>query len=100
MNEVKTNTFFGFNSMEDKVMTFSVGKIGIILTRKMILYAIMVVTAMLAIYAFVWVESHHNHEIAPISGITWAAYSSEVGHSAWLKSPKKTERTFVQKYMD
>ena len=57
LNEVKTNTFFGFNSMEDQVMTFSVGKIGVILTRKMILYAIMVVTAMLAIYAFVWVES-------------------------------------------
>jgi len=39
---------------------------------------------MLAIYAFVLVESNHNHEIGkllihkhlvPISGITWATYT-------------------------
>lgn len=111
LNEVKTNTYFGFNSMEDKVMTFSVGKVGIIVTRKMMMYAIMVTTAMLAIYAFLLVETSHNHEIgklfcfinidiAPISGITWAAFSAEVGHSAWLKSRKTAERTFVNKYMN
>ena len=57
LNEVKTNTYFGFSSMDDKVMTFSVGTFGVILTRKMMLYAALVLTSVLAIYAFVLVES-------------------------------------------
>ena len=61
LNEVKTNSYFGFSSMDDKIVTFSVGNVGVILTRKMLLYAALVLTSILAIYAFVWVESHHDH---------------------------------------
>lgn len=63
LNEVKTNSYFGFSSMDDQVLTLKFGNFGIILTRKMLLYAVMVITAFLAIYAFVWVESKHNHDI-------------------------------------
>lgn len=61
LNEVKTNSYFGFSSMDDKIVTFSIGKVGVILTRKILLYAALVLTAALAIYAFVWVESRHDH---------------------------------------
>jgi hypothetical protein len=64
LNEVKTNTYFGFSSMDDQVLTFSLGTFGCILTRKMMAYAALVVTAALAIYVFVWVETNINHEIS------------------------------------
>lgn len=63
LNEVKTNTYFGFSSMDDKVLTFSLGTFGVIVTRKMMLYAALVITSALAIYAFVLVEASSNHEI-------------------------------------
>lgn len=53
--------------MEDKVLTYSFGKFGIILTRRMLMYLVMVMTAVLAIYAFVIVEEGVNHQIVPIS---------------------------------
>lgn len=100
LNEVKTNSYFGFNSMEDKLVTFSVGNVGVILTRRLILYMVLVVTAVLAIYGFIVVESSHNHDVgesiislipfnlAPISEISWKAFSLDVGHSAWMKNPR------------
>ena len=63
LNEVKTNSYFGFSSMEDKLVTLQIGKLGVILTRRLLLYTALIVTAMLAIYTFVWIESSHNHEI-------------------------------------
>ena len=92
--------------MDDKIVTFSVGKVGVILTRKMLLYAAFVLTAILAIYAFVWVESQHDHVagkwayliVVSISGISWAAYTTDVGHAAWLRNSRLAEQLFVQKY--
>jgi hypothetical protein len=49
--------------MEDKLVTLQIGKLGVILTRRLLLYTALIVTAMLAIYTFVWIESSHNHEI-------------------------------------
>jgi len=59
----------------------------------------MVTTAFLAIYAFVWVESKTNRDIAPITGITWAAYQQDCGHAQWLKNRRITENTFINKYV-
>ena len=63
LNEVKTNSYFGFSSMEDKLVTLQIGKLGVILTRRLLLYTALIVTAMLAIYTFVWIESSHNHDV-------------------------------------
>jgi hypothetical protein len=63
LNEVKTNSYFGYSSMEDKLVMFSVGKFGVVLTRKLLLYAALVITAFMAIYAFLWVESTTNHDL-------------------------------------
>jgi len=80
-------------------LTLKVGTFGVILTRKMLFYAVLVVTAALAIYAFLLVETTYNHDMTPISGLTWAAFSSEVGHAAWLKNKRQTELTFLNKFV-
>jgi hypothetical protein len=35
-----------------------------------------------------------------MSGIAWAGFSKEVGHSAWLKSKRDTERIFLNKFVN
>ena len=62
LNEVKDSSYFGFSSMEDRLMAIQIGSFGIILTRKLLLYAALVLTAMLSIYVFILVEEHHIHE--------------------------------------
>jgi len=69
LNEVKTNSYFGFNSLEDKLVTLQVGKFGVILTRRLLLYLAIVVTAMLGIYAFAWNEAHHDHDIGKFADL-------------------------------
>ena len=74
LNEVKSNSYFGFSSLEDKVrliqtyivqvLSFTVGKFGIILTRRYLLYIVLTITCGLAIYLFLLNESEHNHEIS------------------------------------
>ena len=62
LNEVKDNSYFGFSSMDDKLMAFQIGSFGIILTRKLLLYMVLVLTAILSIYVFVLVEEAHIHD--------------------------------------
>jgi hypothetical protein len=71
LNEVKSNSYFGFSTLEDKVLQFSVGKFGILLTRRYLLYIVVSITCGLLIYLFVANESQNNHEIRPISSLTW-----------------------------
>jgi hypothetical protein len=63
LNEVKNSSFFGFADMEDKLVSFEIGKFGVILTRRLLMYIVLILTAMLAIYVFVWVEEGTNHSI-------------------------------------
>ena len=44
LNEVKNNSLLGFNSMEDKVISFNIGSFGIILSRKYLLYIVLSLT--------------------------------------------------------
>ena len=62
LNEVKDNSYFGFSSMDDKLLAIQIGSFGVILTRKLLLYMVLVLTAMLSIYVFILVEEHHIHE--------------------------------------
>lgn len=66
----------------------------------MIFYAILVLTAGLSIYVFVLVESKHNHDIAPMTGFTWATFTADVGHTAWMKNKRQAEQTFLSKYVN
>ena len=63
MNEVKSNSYFGYSSMDDKLLSLSIGKFGVIFTRRQLFYSVIVLTAMMAIYLFILVEEGHNHEI-------------------------------------
>ena len=61
LNQVQDSSYFGFSSLEDKLFTYEFGKCGIILTRRTILYAVMVLTGFLTIYVFILVEEgQHN----------------------------------------
>ena len=62
LNEVKDSSYFGFASMEDKLVALQIGSFGIILTRKLLLYMALVVSAMLTIYVFILVEEAHIHD--------------------------------------
>jgi hypothetical protein len=98
LNEVKDNSYFGLSSLDDKMFSFSIGNFGVILTRRTILYIVMVLTTMLAIYVFILVEETVNHEITAISSITWAGYKKDCGYEPFLASPRKTKFTFDNRY--
>lgn len=61
LNEVKDTSYFGFSTMEDKLMAIQIGSFGIILTRKLLLYMVLIITTMLAIYVFILVEDELIH---------------------------------------
>jgi hypothetical protein len=84
--------------MEDKLLSMQVGSFGIILTRRSLLYAVMVITAGLAIYTFILVEEGVLHEAAPISAVTWTMYNKDCGGDAWKKSPKSVKSHFMREY--
>ena len=70
LNDVKQQSLFGLNSLEDKVMTTQVGNFGIILTRRHLAYMAMVIFAALSIYTFILVEEElHGHKV--VSKTTW-----------------------------
>jgi hypothetical protein len=62
LNEVKTNSYFGLSSMDDNIVSFQLGSAGVILTRRLLLYIALVLTASLGIYTVLKVESTHNHD--------------------------------------
>lgn len=66
LNEIKTTSYFGLSSMNDQVLTLKVGTFGVIFTRKMLFYAVLVITAALAIYVFLLVETAHNHDMGKL----------------------------------
>lgn len=89
LNEVKSNSYFGFSSMEDKLVSMQLGNFGVILTRKQLMYFAVVITMMLGIYVFVLVEEGHNHEAVPISDLTWSEYKENCGFDAYVRDPRK-----------
>ena len=62
LNEVKDSSYFGFSSMDDKLMALQVGSFGVILTRKLLLYMVLILSAVLSIYVFILVEEKHMHD--------------------------------------
>jgi hypothetical protein len=82
LNDVKQASTFGLNSLEDKVIAKNIGNFGIILTRRYLLYIVMVIAAFLSIYTFVLVEENaHSHR--QISPLTWEEFRAECGYEAF-----------------
>lgn len=62
LNDVKESSLFGLNSLEDKVIAKQIGNFGVIVTRRQLLYFIMVIMAFMGIYTFILVEDKmHDH---------------------------------------
>ena len=78
LNQVQDNSYFGLSSLDDKLFTYQCGKAGIILTRRTILYTVMVLVACLSIYTFILVEDHQHHQLK-LSGISWETYLTSCG---------------------
>ena len=87
LNDVKQSSLFGLNSLEDKVIARNVGSVGIILTRRYLLYIVMVLGALLSIYMFVLVEENaHDHR--RISNLSWESFRKDCGYEAYTKNPR------------
>ena len=97
LNDVKSSSTFGLNSLEDKVIARNIGNFGIILTRRYLLYIVMVIAAFLGIYMFILVEEKaHDHRI--ISKLTWDEYRENCGYTAFTSNPRKSYRLFEMNY--
>lgn len=100
LNEVKSASFFDFESLEDKVITANIGNFGIILTRKYLLYIVAVIATLLSIYLFLLNESTHNHEIRILSGYTWAQFLGQCGFKKFQQNPNQALATFDRTYFN
>ena len=56
LNQVQDNSYFGFSSLDDKLFQYECGKVGIIMTRRTIMYILMVLIGCLTLYVFILVE--------------------------------------------
>ena len=97
LNQVQDSSYFGLSSLEDRLFTWQVGTFGIILTRRTILYFVMVITGALSIYVFILVEDAALHNFNS-SGLTWPSYLQTCGYDQFVKNPGKSKRDFAAKY--
>ncbi len=82
LNDVKASSMFGLNSLEDEVIAKKIGDFGIILTRRSLLYLVMVLFTALGIYVFIQAEESMmmNREV---SNISWEKYRNDCGFEAF-----------------
>ena len=86
------------SSLEDRLFAWQFGSFGIILTRRTILYFVMILTACMSIYVFILVEEAHIHD-HPISyDITWDKYLASCGHEVFTKEPRLAKRNFNSRF--
>mmetsp|Transcript_1941 Transcript_1941/g.3358 ORF Transcript_1941/g.3358 Transcript_1941/m.3358 type:complete len:172 (+) Transcript_1941:403-918(+) len=97
LNDVKQSNLLGLNSLEDKVIAKKVGGVGVILTRRYLLYIVMVIFSFLSIYMFVLVEEK-AHEFHLISDLTWDQFRDDCGFTAFSKNPRQAFRNFEMQY--
>ena len=70
LNEVKSSQFLGFNKMEDKLVSFSIGNFGVALSRKYLVYITLCLVCGVLIYTIV-ANAEATTETIILSGITW-----------------------------
>lgn len=92
MNDVKQSSLFGLNSLEDQVIATKVGNMGIILTRRYLLYIVMCLMAACSIYGFIRVENSLHQRV--ITKTTWEEYLKDCGYPEYKKNPRIAYRKF------
>ena len=70
LNEVKSNQFLGFNSMEDQLISFSIGSFGIALSRKYLIYITLCLVCGVLIFMIISNAEPASESIV-LTGITW-----------------------------
>ena len=70
LNQVQESSYFGYSSLNDKLFTWQIGSFGVILTRRTILYMVMVIIAFLSIYVFILVEEANHHSSKSLGSLT------------------------------
>lgn len=93
LNEVKNNSFLGFNSMEDKVLSFSIGTFGVALSRKYLLYAVLTIVCCCILY-LILTTGMDGHYMPHITAITWSQYMRDCGSGAFADNRMKAFRAF------
>lgn len=93
LNVVKNNSFLGFNSMEDKVISFTLGKFGIALSWKYLLYIVLTMTCSIILY-LIMIKGMNSDYHVPISGLTWPQYLKDCGIESYKWDWMKAFRTF------
>lgn len=76
LNEVKNSSLLGFNSLEDKVISFNIGSFGVILSRKYLLYIVLSLSCGIVLITLLSRKVNMN-EVTPISGISWQDFRDE-----------------------
>ena len=76
------------------------GKFGIILTRRYLLYIVFTLTCGMAIYLFILTETGHNHEVRPISGLTWSEFRRDCGYNSFVNDPHRAITKFDRIYQN
>jgi hypothetical protein len=76
------------------------GKFGIILTRRYLLYIVLTLTCGMAIYLFILTETGHNHEVRPITGLTWSEFRKDCGYESFINDPQRAINKFDRIYQN
>ena len=88
-------------------MQFHVGKVGIVLTRRYLLYTVVTFYVGFALYLFVANEAGHEHELSNlqnvmclgnITGHSWETFMKDCGYKAYLTNPTRAIGLFDRKY--
>lgn len=87
----------GFNSLEDKVISFNIGNFGVIISRKYLLYIVLTIFCVIVLFLLLTTGINLNEE-RPISELKWTDYRDDVGYFSFIKNPRNTIRTFDKKY--
>jgi hypothetical protein len=101
LNEIKQTSIFNLDGLEDKVISFSLGKFGIILSRKYLIYiTIFVFSCIMLYFAVSSANLGHDHDSRPISTLKWDDFMKDCGPDAFKNNVRQTIRTFERKYSD
>ena len=85
------------------------GKLGIVLTRRYLLYIVVTIVVGFCLYLFILNESGHDHEasnilnlvishIGPISDLTWSDFVKDCGFKSYQSNPHGAIAKFDRKY--
>ena len=87
----------GFNSLEDKVISFQIGTFGVIISRRYLLYIVLCILSALVLYTLLSFGINISEERS-ITNISWEEFRKDCGFDAFNKNHRMAVRTFDRTY--